>query len=66
LFTSGWRSSAFRAASSAVVTGDGNHRQDLAVLRVHRDADSLRELVFLDAFAELGVEKLLETVIDRQ
>src|SRR6267143_7119987 len=47
-----------------VVTGDGDHREDLAVLRIHRDADGLRELVFLDAFAKLAVDELLQAVVD--
>ena len=47
-----------------VVPGDGDHREDLAVLRIHRDADRLRELVVVDSLPELGVEKLLQTVVD--
>src|SRR5205814_539083 len=49
-----------------VVSGDGHHRQDLAVLWIDRDADRLRELVLVDALAELGIEELLQTVVDGQ
>src|SRR6185503_15926349 len=41
-----------------------DHREDLAVLRVHRNADGLREAILLDTLAKLGVEKLLEFVVD--
>src|SRR5207247_6460793 len=49
-----------------VISRDGHHREDLAVLRIHRNADGLRELVFLNALAQFGIEELLETVVDRE
>ena len=49
-----------------VVARDRHHRQDLAVLRIYRDSDRLREPVLVDAFPKLGVEQLLQTVIDRE
>ena len=49
-----------------VVAGDRDHREDLTVLRVHRDADGLREAILLDPLAQLGVNQLLQAVVDGQ
>src|SRR2546430_14541691 len=49
-----------------VVARDGDHREDLAVLRIDRHADGLGEFVLVDALAELGIETLLQTVVDRE
>ena len=49
-----------------VVARDGDHREDLAVLWVHRHADGLGEFVLVDALPKLGIEKLLQAVVDRE
>ena len=49
-----------------VVAGVGIHREDLPVLRVHRDTDSLSEEVLVDTFLQLRLDQLLEAVIDRE
>ena len=49
-----------------VVARNRNHREDLAVLRVHGDRGRPGKPVLLYTLAELGVEQLLETVVDRE
>ena len=49
-----------------VVARNGDHREDVAVLRVQGDPDALGELVLEDTLSELAVEELLEAVVDRE
>ncbi len=49
-----------------VVAGVRIHREDLPVLRVHRDAHGLGEEVLVDALLQLRLDELLEAIIDRE